>query len=185
MLSDDDKKTLLDLAHDSILYGLEHGTPLKVAVKDYTHALQENGAAFVTLHINDQLRGCIGSLEAYRPLAEDVAEHGFDAAFRDPRFPPLRQDEFKSLDIHIEVLNPAEAMTFTSEDDLLAQLRPGLDGLILSDGFHKGTFLPTVWESLQTPQEFFNHLKQKAGLPMHHWSDTIKVERYTTEGFSR
>lgn len=184
MLSDADRKTLLELARDSIQHGLQTGKPLDVKTSDYSSALQANGAAFVTLHINGKLRGCIGSLQAYRPLVEDIAEHAFDAAFRDPRFPSLGSDEFQPLHIHIEVLNPAEPIQFDSEDDLLAQLRPGIDGLILTESFHKGTFLPTVWESLATPEEFLNHLKQKAGLSMHYWSDNIEVERYTTESFS-
>ena len=184
MLSETDKHTLLGLARESIHHGLETGKPVSVDPADYPPTLQENGAAFVTLHINGQLRGCIGSLEAYRPLVQDVAEHAFDAAFKDPRFPSLTADEFQALHIHIEVLNPAEPISFTSEQDLLQQLRPGVDGLILTEKFHRGTFLPTVWESLKTPKEFLDHLKQKAGLPLHYWSDTLKVDRYTTEGFS-
>lgn len=184
MLSADDKKTLLTLARDSIEHGLDTDLPLRIKLADYNTRLQENGAAFVTLHINQQLRGCIGSLQAYRPLVEDVAEHAFDAAFKDPRFSPLTAVEFKPLHIHIEVLNPAESIHFNSEQDLLEQLRPGIDGLILTENFHKGTFLPTVWESLPTPRSFLNHLKQKAGLSEHYWSDSIEVERYTTEGFS-
>lgn len=184
MLSTDDKQTLLSLARDSIEHGLDTGHALKIKLADYSSTLQANGAAFVTLHINRKLRGCIGSLQAYRPLAEDVAEHAFDAAFKDPRFRPLSIAEFIALHIHIEVLNPAEALTFDSEEDLLRQLRPGVDGLILSENVHKGTFLPTVWESLPTPRSFLNHLKQKAGMPEHYWSENIRVERYTTEGFS-
>jgi AmmeMemoRadiSam system protein A len=184
MLTATDKQTLLDLARDSIQHGLETGQPLSVKLADYSSALQANGAAFVTLHLQQKLRGCIGSLQAYRPLLVDVAEHAFDAAFKDPRFSPLTRAEFTPLHIHIEVLNPAESMVFSSEQDLLEQLRPGIDGLILSENFHKGTFLPTVWESLPSPRHFLNHLKQKAGLPEHYWSDSIQVERYTTEGFS-
>jgi AmmeMemoRadiSam system protein A len=184
MLTADNKKTLLALARDSIQHGLEHGQPLRVKLADYSSTLQAHGAAFVTLHINQQLRGCIGSLQAHRPLLIDVTEHAFDAAFKDPRFSPLTMAEFTPLHIHIEVLNPAEPMVFSSEQDLLEQLRPGIDGLILSENFHKGTFLPTVWQSLPSPRSFLHHLKQKAGLPEHYWSDNIRIERYTTEGFS-
>jgi AmmeMemoRadiSam system protein A len=183
MLGSKEQHYLLQLARRSIRHGLETGRPAPIE-ENLPESLRENGAAFVTLHKHDQLRGCIGSLEAYRPLAEDVAAHAFDAAFRDPRFPPVSADEFEDLHIHIEVLNPAEPITFSSEANLLTQLRPGIDGLILSEGNRKGTFLPTVWESLTTAEEFLGQLKLKAGLPAGYWSDTLKVERYTTQGFS-
>ncbi|MGD9000102.1 MAG: AmmeMemoRadiSam system protein A [Granulosicoccaceae bacterium] len=183
MLDSAEQHYLLQLARQSIRHGLETGLPATVG-EDIPESLRAHGAAFVTLHKHGQLRGCIGSLQAYRSLAQDVAAHAFDAAFRDPRFPPVSADEFDELHIHIEVLNPAEPIRFSSEADLLAQLRPGVDGLILTEGDRKGTFLPTVWESLTTPEEFFGQLKRKAGLPAGYWSDTLTVERYTTQGFS-
>ena len=181
MFSDTDKKQLLDLAKASIQYGLEHDQPIAVTLGNYPAHLQEQRACFVTLQINNQLRGCIGSLEAHRSLVEDVAENAYAAAFRDPRFGPVSVDECPLLQYHISVLNPPEPMTFTSEDDLLKQIRPGIDGLVLSDHGSRGTFLPSVWESLPTSNEFLSHLKQKAGLPMDYWSDTLIVERYTVE----
>ena len=120
-------------------------------------------------------------LEAVRPLARDVAENAFSAAFRDNRFPPLAADEFDDLELHISILSPPEPMTFRSEQDLIAQIRPEIDGLILEEGLRRGTFLPSVWESLPNPHQFLKHLKQKAGLPTEYWSDTIKVSRYTAE----
>jgi AmmeMemoRadiSam system protein A len=96
----------------------------------------------------------------------------------------LTETEFPKLEIHISVLNKPEPMQFESEADLISQLRPNIDGLILSDRGHRGTFLPSVWESLPEPQDFFTHLKMKAGLPANHWSDTITVERYTVESIS-
>lgn len=183
MLGPKEQHYLLQLARRSIRHGLDTGRPALVE-EDAPDTLREHGAAFVTLHKQGQLRGCIGTLEAYRPLVEDVAAHAFDAAFRDPRFPPVSADEFDALHIHIEVLNPAEPISFNSEADLLAQLRPGVDGLILSEGNRRGTFLPTVWESLTTPEEFLANLKLKAGLSADYWTDTLKVERYTTQGFS-
>jgi len=179
--SDDEKKQLLELAAASIRHGLEKGQPLPIELQDYPEPLQQPGACFVTLHINDQLRGCIGSLEAERPLVEDVTKNAYAAAFHDPRFHPVTKTEYQQLHYHISVLQPAEPMTFTSEQDLLSQLRPGIDGVILEDRGNRGTFLPSVWESLPTPEQFFMHLKQKAGLPQNHWSDTIKVSRYTAE----
>jgi AmmeMemoRadiSam system protein A len=179
------REQLLELARQSIHSGVEHGCAISVDMNAYDEPLRQPGACFVTLHINAQLRGCIGSLQPYRPLVDDVAANAYAAAFSDPRFPPLSAAEEPALDIHISVLSPRQAMEFGSEADLVAQLRPGIDGLVLSDGMHRGTFLPSVWESLPDPQDFLNHLKMKAGLPMDHWSTHIQVERYTTESFGQ
>lgn len=172
---------LLALARDSIRHGLEFGKPMRVDPRDYPGDLGENRATFVTLLHGKQLRGCIGMLEAIRPLAEDVSENAFAAAFRDGRFPPLRESEFNGLEIHISILTPAEAMQFASEQDLLNQLRPGMDGLILEEGWRKSTFLPSVWETLPDPVQFLRRLKEKAGLPAAYWSDAIRAYRYTTD----
>ena len=181
MFSESQKQTLLNLAKISIKHGLETGRPIPVNPEDYDPQLLEYGACFVTLQINHELRGCIGSLEAYRPLAEDVADNAFSAAFRDPRFPRLVDSEYEHLQYHISVLDKPRPMTFTSEQDLLQQIRPGIDGLVMHDNFNKGTFLPSVWESLPEPEDFLRHLKMKAGLSPGYWSDTIQVERYTVE----
>ena len=175
------QNTLLQLARDSIAHGLETGEPLKVNVHDYPSELTVDRATFVTLERQGQLRGCIGMLEAVRPLVEDVAENAFAAAFRDPRFPPLADDELADLDLHISILSPAESMHFESEQDLIEQIRPGIDGLILQDGHRRGTFLPSVWEQLPDARQFLRHLKQKAGLPADYWSDTLRVSRYRAE----
>jgi AmmeMemoRadiSam system protein A len=177
------RATLLDLARRSIAHGLDRGQPLPLDPTDYPEPLRTRLAAFVTLNLGGELRGCIGHLEAIQALALDVTENAFAAAFRDPRFPPLSRREFPDLSIHISVLSPPEPMTFSSEADLLAQIRPGIDGLILSDGQARGTFLPSVWESLPRASDFLNHLKRKAGLPAGYWSDRIQVARYTTESF--
>lgn len=179
--SDADRQALLRIAADSIRYGLTHGRPLPVVVERQPAALRAPGAAFVTLEKAGQLRGCIGTLEAHQPLAADVAENAFNAAFRDPRFPPVREEELDTLEIHISVLTPPEPLSFTSEADLLAQLRPHRDGVILQDGWHRGTFLPSVWDSLPQPREFLTHLKLKAGLPPDYWSATLRAWRYGTE----
>ena len=141
-------------------------------------ALSALAATFVTLTQSGQLRGCIGSLEAHRPLAEDVAENAVAAAFRDPRFAPLPADEFQQTRIEVSLLEPASAMTYSDEADLLRQLRPDLDGLILRFGNHRATFLPQVWESLPEPRRFLNQLKLKAGLPADFWDQRIAFSRY-------
>lgn len=182
-LTPEQRATLLRLARESIAHGLRHDRPLPVDIDGYEESLRVPRATFVTLEEDGELRGCIGTLEAHQALAKDVADNAFNAAFRDPRFPPLRPEEFDRLDIHISVLSPPAPMHFRDEADLLAQLRPGIDGLILAAPGHRGTFLPSVWESLPEPQDFLRHLKRKAGLAMDYWSPEMRVERYTTEAF--
>ena len=172
---------LLDLARASIRHGLQAGRPLTVVLEGLASELVVPRASFVTLTRGGRLRGCIGTLEAWRPLVVDVAENAFAAAFRDPRFPPVRTDEVDDLAIHLSLLTPAVPMTFSSEADLLAQLQPGVDGLILSEGSCRGTFLPSVWSELPTPQLFLTQLKRKAGLPADYWSPGVRIWRYSTE----
>ena len=172
---------LLDLARASIRHGVQAGRPLTVVLEELTDELVVLRASFVTLEKNGRLRGCIGSLEAWRPLAVDVAENAFAAAFRDPRFPPVHSEEVEELEIHLSLLTAPVAMTFSSEADLLAQLRPGVDGLILSAGPCRGTFLPSVWAELATPPLFLSQLKRKAGLAADYWSPSVRIWRYETE----
>ncbi|MGI9319805.1 MAG: AmmeMemoRadiSam system protein A [Thiogranum sp.] len=177
------RTVLLDTARQSIRHGLAEGKPLKVEPDQLESPLSEPGASFVTLRIDEELRGCIGSLQSHRSLICDVAENAFAAAFRDPRFPPLKDAELKSISLDISVLSQAERIVFDSQQDLLAQIRPKVDGLILKDGNYRGTFLPSVWKSLPDAEQFLQHLKLKAGLPADHWSDELEVWRYTTESF--
>jgi AmmeMemoRadiSam system protein A len=175
------QKQLLDLARQSIRHGLVHRVPLPIRLEEWSAELCAIRATFVTLHQHNRLRGCIGTLEAVRPLAEDISHNAFAAAFRDPRFPPVTEGEIEMLSIHLSLLTPSVPLTFTSEADLLSQIVPFEDGLILEDGQRRGTFLPAVWESLPEPYAFLQHLKMKAGLPLDYWSDTLKVSRYRTE----
>lgn len=180
-LDSGDQRILLDLARDSIRFGRQAGKPLPVALEKFPASLRVPRATFVTLENDGALRGCIGCLEAVRPLAADVAENAFAAAFRDPRFPPVTADEVETLEIHLSLLTPAEPLCFDSEEDLLRQLEPGVDGLILQDGVRRGTFLPSVWENLPDPRNFLRHLKLKAGLSVDHWSEAMKISRYRAE----
>ncbi len=181
MLEDSHKRQLLKLAAASIKYGLEHHVALPVNLVEYPAAMQQIRASFVTLTINQQLHGCIGTLEAQHPLVEDVVNNAFAAAFHDPRFNPLQRNEYPRLHYHISLLNSPSPMQFSSEADFISQLRPGIDGLILEDLGRRGTFLPSVWESLPKPTDFIRHLKSKAGLNPTHWSPSLKVQRYTVE----
>lgn len=175
-----ERQALLDLARASVEKGLVGGA-LDLRLSDYPPALREPRASFVTLHVGAGLCGCIGSLEPHRPLALDVVENAWQAAFADPRFPRLTRTDLAQLEIHISILGPPEVLRFSSEQDLLKQLRAGVDGLILSEHHHRATFLPAVWETLPEPPRFICALKQKAGLSSDYWSDTIKIERYTAE----
>ena len=140
--------------------------------------LENSGASFVTLTQDGRLRGCIGSLEAYRALAEDVAANAVAAAFRDTRFTPLTRHEWTSTRIEVSLLEPSVPMDCVDEADAIARLRTGFDGVILTLGKRHATFLPQVWESLPDPRQFLAHLKLKAGLPADFWGDEITLARY-------
>jgi len=141
--------------------------------------LQEKGATFVTLTQHGELRGCIGSLEAYRPLLQDIKANALAAAFRDPRFLPLGADELDNTQVEVSLLSPLSAITFNGEQDALAQLLPHLDGIVFEYAPYRSTFLPQVWEQLPEAAEFMAHLKHKAGLSSGFWADGIKLSRYT------
>lgn len=183
MLSDSHRQFLKELAKKSITYGLKHKRPLPIDLSVLDDELTVPRATFVTLEKLGQLRGCIGMLEACRPLAEDIAQNSYAAAFSDTRFLPVTEAEVEDLSIHLSILSPAERLHCTSEAELLTILKPNNDGLILEDGLHRATFLPSVWESLPDPTEFVHQLKMKAGLPPTYWSPQTRAYRYTTESF--
>ncbi len=180
----EERRTLLRLAREAIRHGLEAGKPLHVDPSQYDDLLGKEGASFVTLTENGILRGCIGTLQGYQPLVRDVVQHAHAAAFTDPRFPPLSEEELDRIEISVSVLGQPEEIRVTDEQDLCRQLVPGTDGVILEYGSLRGTFLPSVWESLPDCAEFVRHLKQKAGLSPDFWADEIRVYRYRTESFS-
>ena len=145
--------------------------------------LSEKGASFVTLRLGGDLRGCIGSLVAYQPLKDDVRQNARAAAFEDPRFYPLSVREFEQVRIEVSVLSTPEPMAFSSRDEALEKLRPGVDGVILTAGRRRATFLPQVWDELPDKEEFISHLLMKAGLPPTYWDDSVRIERYTVTAF--
>lgn len=167
---------LLQLARAAI--AARFGQKMATAAVDLPE-LHEMGATFVTLMQHGELRGCIGSLEAWRPLLTDVQENACAAAFRDPRFAPLKEEELPITRVEVSLLTPAEPMQFRDEADALAQLRPTIDGVILTAGRHRATFLPQVWEELPEPYDFIAHLKCKAGLPANYWGEDVRLERYS------
>ncbi len=140
--------------------------------------LNRPGASFVTLTQDGELRGCIGSLESWRPLRQDVQENALAAAFSDPRFEPLKAEELAITRVEVSLLTPAEPVMFSDQADALAQLRPEIDGIVLTAGHRRATFLPQVWEQLPDPADFMARLKQKAGLPADYWGPDLRIERY-------
>lgn len=165
---------LLDLARQAI--AVRFGLPK--ATTPGADWLRAPGATFVTLTQHGALRGCIGSLQAHRPLHEDVQANALAAAFRDPRFAPLQAEELDITRIEVSLLSPAQPIAFTSEADALTQLQPGEDGLIFEAGRYRSTFLPQVWEQLPTAELFLSQLKRKAGLPADFWSAEVRLSRY-------
>lgn len=169
--------TLIKLARDAIAE--RFGIPLPLAPNESW--LTEPGATFVTLTQNGNLRGCIGSLAAYRPLLEDVRTNAVAAAFRDPRFEPLQASEFPDTMVEVSLLSHLQPMVFEDEASALAQLRPGIDGVVFEYARYRSTFLPQVWEQLPTAESFLAQLKRKAGLPGEFWAPEIRLSRYTVE----
>jgi len=181
-MSRDKGSVLIGLARRAIAarLGISAAAP-DIADADW---LQSKAATFVTLTIDRQLRGCIGSLQAHRPLIDDLQANAVAAAFHDPRFPPLTADEFKLVRIEISLLSAMQPLAFTDESDALAAaIRPGRDGVVLEYGAHKGTFLPQVWEQLPDPVQFMAHLKLKAGLSADFWHPDVRLFTYQVEKF--
>lgn len=173
-------KILLPIARAAIARVLN----VPQSVEESAFWLSEQGACFVTLTQRGQLRGCIGSLHAHRPLLEDVKSNAVSAALRDPRFSPLQAEELDITTIEISLLSAAQTMEVSGESDALAQLRPGMDGIIFEYGRYRSTFLPQVWESLAQPRQFLAMLKRKAGLPEDFWADGVKLSRYSVTKWS-
>jgi AmmeMemoRadiSam system protein A len=139
------------------------------------------GASFVTLTKAGELRGCIGTLDAHRPLIEDVCKNARAAAFDDPRFAPLRREEFDAVNVEVSLLSAPAPLAVRTEAEALARLRPHIDGVVLQYGRHRATFLPQVWEHLPAPRQFLQQLKRKAGLPVDFWADNLLLSRYAVQ----
>lgn len=149
------------------------------AADDRALWLREAGASFVTLTRRGALRGCIGSLQAYRPLLDDVRANAVAAAFHDPRFAPLTRHELDHTEIEVSLLSSMEDLLVADEAEARARLRPGIDGVVLAYGSRRSTFLPQVWEQLPDAAHFLAQLKRKAGLPADFWHAEVRLQRYT------
>ena len=172
-------RVLLALARASLAEALG-GT--KAVVPD-ERWLFEPGACFVTLKRHGELRGCIGSIEARRPLEQDLRENARSAAFRDPRFPPLDEGELASTRIEVTLLSKLEPLDVETEAQAIAALRPGVDGVVLSWGLRRGVFIPQMWERLPDPADFLRTLRRKAGLPADGWPSGARVQRFTAQSW--
>jgi len=146
--------------------------------------LRAPGACFVTLTVEGELHGCVGSLEPRRTLGDDVRSNAMSAAIDDPRFPPLREDELDDLVIEISLLSRLERILVRSEADALAKIEPHRDGLVIRHGLRRGTLLPQVWEDLPDPADFLMHLKRKAGLAPAFWDEQVELYRYSVSHWS-
>jgi AmmeMemoRadiSam system protein A len=162
MYTHEQKQILVSIARSSIQHGLQTDKPVIINPEDHDSDLQAIRATFVTLKILETLRGCIGTLEARYPLAKSVAKYAYAAAFQDPRFKSLSEDEFDKITLSISILTPAEPIEFDSDFDLIKQLNPNIDGLIIQSGQRSATFLPAVWKSLPDAEHFLSQLKAKA-----------------------
>jgi len=174
-----DGGVLLRVARGAIAARLRHEPASMIEDADW---LRAPGASFVTLTQAGALRGCIGSLEAWRALGDDVRSNAVSAAIRDPRFRPLAPGELEHTHIEVSVLTEPVPMPFASYEDALAQLRAGVDGVILTRGPQRGTFLPQVWEELPQPSAFIAHLLRKAGVSG--WDDQVRLARYQVVAFN-
>lgn len=180
-----EKQQLLDIARVSIV-AAAHRQPLpSIELEDLPPALRQSAACFITIHINDALRGCTGNLVAQRPLAVEVNRMAVQTAMNDPRFPPVTPNEVPRLDIEISVLTPPLLLTYDSSEELCSKLRPGIDGVTLRQGIHRATFLPQVWERIPEPERFLSFLSRKMGLATDAWRNgDMQVEVYQTIAWS-
>jgi len=180
----EERKQLLRIAREALKLGV-YGHPVgPIDHRSFSEKLRENGASFVTLTNGGQLRGCIGTLEPYQPLIDDVRDHTVAAATQDFRFHPVRPEELVNISIEISRLTKPKSLAYSNYADLLSKLRPGVDGVVLLDGFRKATFLPQVWDKIPDPKEFLSHLSTKMGLPSNAWQvKNLDVLIYQVEEF--
>ncbi len=173
-----DLDALFALARQAIQAGLRGGPAPVPDAEHLPPALREPRGCFVTLEVDGALNGCIGTLEAREPLGAAVGRCAWEAAFADPRLPSLTPEDYPRLHIKVSILGPLQPIAAGSEDEVLAQLRPGVDGLVIARGLHRATFLPAVWKSLPDPVVFLRQLEQKAGLTPGHWPRGMRAWRY-------
>jgi AmmeMemoRadiSam system protein A len=183
-LTDEDRRGLLVLARSAIQAKLIKGHKV-LRPANATPALMEKRGCFVTIHKNGNLRGCIGTIEPDTSLVAEVEENAVSAAFSDPRFPPLTEEELPTIEIEISVLTPPKDLEFSNGEELKEKLKPNIHGVILTRGWQRSTFLPQVWKQLPDPEDFLGNLCRKAGMETACWRDrNTRVKVYEAEDFS-
>ena len=185
-LSKEDGALLLKLARENILreFGKENDSLGFFKTKVSTLVLEESRGTFVTLHKKGDLRGCIGNIDPVKTIFKGVMDNARNAAFNDSRFSPLSYEELKDTSIELSILTQPQKLDYTDARDLIAKLRPDVDGVIIKKQYHSATFLPQVWEQLKDPKIFLNHLCTKAGLPQDEWkSGDLNVSTYQVQLF--
>ena len=183
-LSEYEGNYLLAVARNTIKNRLDNMGEPQIDWKDLPEKFQEQLGTFVTLTIDGNLRGCVGHIIPRETVIEGIRENSINAAFRDPRFPPLTREEFGTIEIEISILTAPEELSYTDANDLLSKLRPGVDGLILKKGHYEATFLPQVWDQLPDKEEFLSHLCLKAGLSHDSWrKEKLQVSTYQVQAF--
>jgi AmmeMemoRadiSam system protein A len=178
-----DAEALLDIAEATLAAALADSCPILPAVHELPPALQTPMGVFVSLHVAGRLNGCIGTIEGAEPLGQAVARLALSSAFRDPRLPPLERREFADLTIEVSLLSPFTPILAESRAELIAALRPGVDGVAITVAGRHALFLPVVWEQLPRPEDFLDHLWLKAGLDPREWAPgtcpfVFAAERY-------
>lgn len=181
-----EKQILLRLARETMEHSVKGKALPPLELQSLRPALRENGASFVTLTLNGELRGCIGALEAYQPLAEDVREHAVAAALRDSRFRPVVKSELSRIRLEVSRLSAPHLLEYLSSEDLLKKLKPHVDGVILKNDLRRATFLPQVWEKIPDPVDFLDQLCMKMGASKKLWRDAkLQVYVYQVEEFHK
>lgn len=183
-LNENEKQTLLRIARESMEHAVKKEKMPPLDLNSMSELMRADGASFVTLTIHGNLRGCIGALEPYQALALDVREHAIAAALEDPRFPPVSPSELEKIEVEVSRLTVPERLEYTDAEDLLAKLRPNIDGVILRDGFHRATFLPQVWDKIPDKEDFLDNLCYKMGASQNLWRKKhLEVLIYQVEEF--
>jgi AmmeMemoRadiSam system protein A len=183
-LTPEEKQTLLHIARQSLELAVRGEKLPLLDEATLTPCLRESGASFVTLTVRGDLRGCIGALEPYQPLAMDVREHAIAAALEDPRFPPVQPKELNQIEVEVSRLTSPRRLEYKDAYDLLAKLNPNVDGVILRDGWHRATFLPQVWEKIPDKAAFLDELCYKMGAAPNTWRHkNLEVLIYQVEEF--
>ena len=186
--SEEQGQVLVQLARQTLMHEMGKSIPpdksesIKKHLQDQSY--NSHCGTFVTLKIDDQLRGCIGNLTANEPLSEGVRRNAINAAFHDPRFPPLTERELEKVDIEVSILTEPQPLEYVDGEDLISKLRVNVDGVIIRKGHASATFLPQVWEQLPDPEDFLEHLCLKAGLSSNDWRNSkLDVLTYQVQYF--